>query len=215
MSGFGAETSSLVSEAAKTQDLKQSAANEARKQAAQSEPSHGLQTPEATPGPDAARLEADKARRRAEPAEEVLETANVEKSKAKNAGDKIDKAQSQGAISPVPSSAQGDSEGGQQPSTEEQQKAVNRVLKCGAKEYHKILGVKDPSPKEDIQTAFDQLSILLDPSKNHCKGAEDAFRCKPSFSLSQTPPTLRIVLPFDARLTSPFSYHHRRSSSQW
>jgi len=50
------------------------------------------------------------------------------------------------------------------------------VLKCGPNQYYRILGVKDPSPKEESKEAYKKFALLLHPDKNKYEGAEEAFK---------------------------------------
>jgi len=70
MSAFGAKGPSTIEAEGKalSPDPKQIAADKVNTQAEQAKASHGLPTPESTPGPDTARLEADRARQQAEAA---------------------------------------------------------------------------------------------------------------------------------------------------
>jgi len=52
------------------------------------------------------------------------------------------------------------------------------VLKCEANKYYQILGVKDPSPKEESKKAYKALALLLHPDKNQYEGAEEAFKSR-------------------------------------
>lgn len=150
MAGFGAETSSAVGAEGKTlsPDLKQTAADEARIP-------RGLPTPESTPDPDTARLEADKARRQAEVAKAVDVTTPDSPPGADTTGVTVDKGR--GSVEPAQiavrpnASPDGTSDEGQKGYADEQKKkAVSRVLKCAPNKYYQILGVKDPSTKGEI-----------------------------------------------------------------
>lgn len=55
---------------------------------------------------------------------------------------------------------------------------MDRVLKCEANKYYQILGVKDPSPKEESKKAYKALALLLHPDKNQYEGAEEAFKSR-------------------------------------
>lgn len=132
----------------------------------------GLLTPGGTPQPESARLEADKARQQAKVA------------KAPTGTD--DAGSSSGPGRAVVTADEGQR---QTEYTEEQKKAVERVLKCGPTQYYRILGVNDPCTKEESMKAYKRLARLLHPDKNKYEGAEDAFKCKQdaTLMLSKTP----------------------------
>ena len=160
-------------------DPKQIAADEARKPVEQAPT--GLLTPEGTPGPDDARLEADKARRETEAAKAPSDAMALDSSTGPdNAGVTADKGkgpekppQTTVPLDQTPSDA---SDTGQRGYTDEQKSAADRVLKCGPNQYYQILGLKDPSPKEDSKKAYKKLALLLHPDKNKYEDAEEAFK---------------------------------------
>ena len=182
MSGFKLIEPSLVE--AKTKMIEPSpkgvAADEAGKLTEQARTAHGLPTPESTPGPDTARLEADKARQKKEAAEvpdvvvsnspSGVDTADVIVNKGK---DPVKPSQS--AIAPE-ASPENAPDNGQRAYTEEQKLKVERVLKCAPTQYYKILGVQDPSPPKECQKAYKKLAQALHPDKNKYEEATEAFK---------------------------------------
>lgn len=187
MSVFGAKVPSAVKAEgmALSPDIKQSVADDAYKQAKQTTTSHGLPTPESTPGADTARLAADKARQRAEAATAPSNVVTLESTLGPDtAGVTADKGKdqakpSQNSAPPVPpdTSTDGASDEGQRKYTEEQMKnAVKRVMKCGTKKYYQILGVNDPCPREESRQAYKQLSLLIHPDRNNYEDAGEAFK---------------------------------------
>lgn len=70
------------------------------------------------------------------------------------------------------------SDDNQEDYTDEQKRAVERVFKYRPKDYFQILGIPDPSTKEESKKAYKKLSLLLHPDKNRYKGAVEAFKRK-------------------------------------
>ncbi len=217
MAGFGAKMSSAVEAEGKklSPDIKQIAVDEARKPAEQAKTPQGLPTPESTPGPDTARLAADKGRREAEAVKAPDVTAQGSPSGVDTAGVAVDEGKdpvkpSQTAA-PSGASPDGASDNDQREYTDEQKNAVNRVMKCGSNKYYQILGVKDPSPKEESKKAYKKLALLLHPDKNKYEGAEEAFkRRQKSVVLFEAIPDPSLLSSFDALLTL---HHSCRCSS--
>lgn len=123
----------------------------------------GLLIPESTPGPNTSRFEADNARRQVESAKAA--SSEVKPGITSNEG------------SATVSGRKG--KGREVPDTSPQTSAVQRVLDCGPTQYYQILGVKDPSTKEEFKKAYSKLYRTLHPDKNKKKGARDAFGRKP------------------------------------
>ncbi len=158
MSGFGAKAPSAVEAKGRAvnPDVKQIAADEVNKQAEQARTSHGLPTPESTPGPETARLEADRARQQAEAAMAPSNVVTPESTSGPNtAGVTVDIGKGQAKPSqnaaPPDTSPDGASDQGQKGYTEEQKNAVNRVLKCG------------PKPKRRKQKSVQEARAALTP----------------------------------------------------
>ena len=203
MSGFGLNESSPVEakiktlepspkgiaadEAGKPTEQGGKPTEQAGKPTQQARTAPGLPTPESTPGPDTGRLEADKARRKEEAAKvpEVLasdspsgvDTTDVRVNKGK---DPVTSSQS--AITPD-ASPENAPDNGQRGYTDEQKMAAERVLKCGASQYYKILNVPDPCPKQESHKAYEKLAQLLHPDKNKYSGANEAFKSRPNSGL--------------------------------
>lgn len=160
-------------------------AEKAFQQAEAAKAPHGLATLESTPGPDTSRLEADKARQQAETAKaphglatpQSMPGLDITRFEADNATKQA--GASQGAA-PPDVSPDGASSEGQKNHTNEQKKAVERVLNCGPNKYYQILGVNDPSTKQEIKKAYKKLALLLHPDKNKYEGAEEAFKSRQS-----------------------------------
>ena len=188
-------------------DPKQITANQAQTPAQQAETAQGLPTPESTSGPDTARLEAEKARRETKAAtspnamvpasQSDRDAASVITNSAENP------AKSSQFVASTDKSSDGASTEGQRNYTEEQKNAAIRVLKCAPNKYYQILGVKDPSTKEEIKKAYRRLSLLLHPDKNKYEDAEKAFkRRQNSVILVEDIRDPSLSFYFDARLTS-------------
>jgi hypothetical protein len=134
----------------------------------------GIFTPEGTPTPEDARIEADKARQQAELSQAAQGQPPTVATQSKPSYD--DESED------GPESENEDSN----PPSQEQIDAVQKVLACGQKEYRKILGVNDAytDPKkeqEDIMNAFRKLGMLTNPDYNKAKKSEEAFRSKFDF----------------------------------
>ena len=166
---------------------KEVAAKEAGKPTEQAGTANGLLTPESTPGPDTARLEADKTRQKVEAAK-VPDVMVLDSPSGADATDvmvnqgKDPVKSSQSAIVPdaSPDNAPDNRQRGY---TDEQKLAAERVLKCGASQYYKILNVPDPCPKEESHKAYKKLAQLLHPDKNKYPGANEAFQSRPNSGL--------------------------------
>jgi hypothetical protein len=201
MAGFGAKEEKTLSA-----DPKQIPTDEARKPVEQAKKPTGLLTPESTPGPDTARLEADKARREAE-AKASNEVNPGKPSAPDTAGVMANKEKGPEKMPemalPADQSQGGASDKGQKGYTDEQKNAVKRVLKCGPNQYYQILGLKDPSTKEESRKAYKQLALLVHPDKNKYEDAEEAFKRRQNsvvtFKAIRDP---SLLFWFDARLTS-------------
>ena len=176
MAGLGAKMPSAVGAEGETlsPDPKRIAGDEAKT-------SHGLPTPESTPGPDTARIETDKARQQAEAAKAPSREVNVVSASDQDiAPAMVDKGKGRAGPSsstaPLDASPDGGSDKGEEKDTKKQKNAVDRVLKCEPNKYYQILGVKDPSPKEESKKAYKALALLLHPDKNKYEGAEEAMK---------------------------------------
>ncbi len=193
-------------------------AEKAFQQAEAAKASHGLATPESTPGPDTSRLEADKARQQAEAAKAPHGLATPQSTPGPDTSRlEADKARQQAGASqgaaPPDTSPDGASGEGQKNYTDEQKQAVERVLKCGPNKYYQILGVNDPSTKQEIKKAYKKLALLLHPDKNKYEGAEEAFRSRQSSIESfETIPEPSLLLYFIAGLTSQHRCQHGSQS---
>ena len=180
MSGFGLNESLPVE--AKTKTLEPSpkgvAADETGKPTEQATTAPGLPTPESTPGPDPARLEADKERQKKEAAKVPVvsdspsgtDTTDVTVNKGKEL---VKLSQSEGAPDASPENAP---DNGQRKYTDNQKLVAERVLACEPSQYYDILGVPDPSPLKKSQEAYKKLAKLLHPDKNKYERAIEAFK---------------------------------------
>ncbi len=193
-------------------------AEKAFQQAEAAKASHGLATLESTPGPDTSRLEANKARQQAEAAKAPHGLATPQSTPGPNTSRlEADKATKQAGASqgaaPPDTSPDGASGEGQKNYIDEQKQAVERVLKCGPNKYYQILGVNDPSTKQEIKKAYKKLALLLHLDKNKYEGAEEAFKSRQSSIKSfETISESSLLLYFIAGLTSQHRCQHDSQS---
>lgn len=124
---------------------------------------HGLPTPDATPAPDKARLDADNQRR----SQEQPNLSPVLEDSSQGSG--------------ISSSESGsESESDDEPLTPQpiQIEAVNQVLACRPQEWRKILAVEPNSDrrldKQNIMNIFRKLGYRTNPRLNKAPGAEKA-----------------------------------------
>jgi hypothetical protein len=138
---------------------------------------HGLATPDGTPAPDDARIEADNARQQAE-------------SQSANAQSDPPNVQSRTGPESHSEHSNGKNEEDEKheedeeaPPTEEQIEAVNRVMKYSRQDYRNILGLKETYASEDeerqaVMDAFRELGFLVHIGYNSAKNARAAFQSK-------------------------------------
>ena len=128
---------------------------------------HGLATPEGTPGPDAARLDADEKRHQEE---------------AQGAGQTPSNAGAQQTPEDGSDRAHERADEGNR-ATPEQIEAVEHVMKCSSTDYRQILGVRNEyadkgEESRDVIAAFKKLGCLTHEKYNGTKDAGEAFRSK-------------------------------------
>lgn len=136
---------------------------------------HGLLTPEATPAPEEARVDADKTRQAQEQAKlpAITENTSQENGLSTQSKPELD------VHSDMPTEDESDHE--QSVPQPLQVEAVKRVLACRPTEYRKVLAVEPSDPdsrvdEENIVNNFRKLGCQAHPDYNKTPGAEKAFK---------------------------------------
>lgn len=137
---------------------------------------HGLFTPELTPGPEQARVDADKKRQLQESAQlsSIAEDGPQDSALSTQSKPEAD-------VESTPSTEAEDDPGEQPAPSPAQIEAVERVLACPPNQYRKILGLDSRNPdaqadKENVVNNFRKQGCLTHPDYNPAPQAEKALK---------------------------------------